>query len=88
MKKEQIAKKSLLLGVGLAAHAKSKMDKLVSELVKKGHINTKEGKQLVSKVAREAEMSGKRVAKVIETELKRVLRTVGVTPKKASKKKK
>lgn len=75
MDKKEVLKKSLLVGVGLAAHAQEKANKLVNELLKKGHINKSEGKKLVSKVAVEAKKSGERIAKVCETELKKVLKT-------------
>ena len=90
MKKEDIVKKSLLVGVGLAAFAKGKADKLVRDLVKKGNLKPAEGKKLVKSIYGEAEKSGKKVAKVMESELKRMMGVVKkpVKKKTATKKKK
>lgn len=90
MRKEQIIRKGWLVGVGLAAFAKEKAEKLVKELAKKGHVNTAEGKKLVRTIYREAEKSGKKVSKVMEAELKKVIKTVKapVKKKKAAKKRK
>ena len=82
MKKEDIVKKSLLVGVGLAAFAKGKADKLVSDLVKKGNIKPAEGKKLVKSIYGEAEKSGKKVARVMELELKRIVKVVKKPVKK------
>ncbi len=86
MDKKQIMKRSLLIGVGLAAHAKSKAECLAKELVKKNHIKPDEGKKLVAKIYREAEASGKRVAKVLEAELNKTIKLVaGSAAKRKSK---
>ena len=87
MKKEEIVKKSALIGIGLAALAKERTEKIVKVLVKKGHLNTTEGKRLVKKIYTETEKSGKKVARVIETELKKVVKTVKTPTKKPVKKK-
>ncbi len=88
LKKEQIVKKSLLVGVGLAAHAKDKSEKLAKELMRKGHIDSKEGKKLIKNIYCEAERSSKRVAKVVESELVRVAKLAkqSVLKKPAKKK--
>lgn len=72
MKAEDIVKKSLLFGVGIAAVAQEKAEQVAKELLKRGHINKAEGKRLVTAVAREAGQSGKRIAKVVQSELQRV----------------
>ncbi len=88
MKKDEIIKKSLMIGVGLAAFAKDKSEKMVKDLVKKGKINPKEGKKMVSSIYSEAERSGKKVAKVIESELKKMMKVVSKPAKKKTVKKK
>jgi len=75
MKKQDIVKRSLLLGVGLAAFAREHSEKVVYGLVKKGLVDPKEGKKLVKNIYSEAEKSGKKVAKVMEKELNRVVKT-------------
>ncbi len=89
MKREQIVKKSLLVGVGVAAYAQDKANKIAGELLKKGDLSKEEGKKLVRTVYREAEISGQRVAKVLESELKRILNVSGLksSPKSSKKKK-
>jgi polyhydroxyalkanoate synthesis regulator phasin len=88
VKKKELIKKSLLVGAGLAAIAKDRADKLVKEMLKKGHINQAQGKKLVKSVVSEATKSGLRVAKVVETELGKVMNAAGVkAPKKVFKKK-
>lgn len=82
MNRKQITKRCLLIGVGLAAHARDRSEKLVKELVKKNHISTAEGKKLVSKIYQEAEKSGKKVAKLMESELKKTIKIVKGSVKK------
>lgn len=72
LKKEQLIKKSLLVGVGIAAYAQEKAEALVKELVKHGHINPNEGKKLVKTIYQEADTSRKRIIGVVEAELKRL----------------
>ncbi|MBI2151501.1 hypothetical protein HYU21_02120 [Candidatus Woesearchaeota archaeon] len=91
MKKEELLRKSLLLGVGVASFAQDKVGKTVQELLKKGHISRAEGQKLVRKVVAEAQTSGKRIAGVMQSELNRVLKIGGASShsaKKANKKKK
>ena len=80
MVSKEMMRKSLLLGVGMAAYAQEAAEKVAKELLKKGHVNKAEGKKLVRSVYREAEVSGKRVGKVMQQELHRLM--------KAGKKKK
>ncbi len=84
MKTEQMVKKGLLVGVGLAAFAKTKAEEAVKELVKKGQINPEEGKKAVRKICLEAEKSGKKVAGVMQSELKRLIKVMN--GKKGNKK--
>lgn len=88
-KKEQLrnlVKKGLLVGVGVAAYAREKAEKLVKELVKKEGLSKAEGKKLVRNIYQEADKSRKRIASAVETELKKLLKTA--KPAKKSRKKK
>ncbi|GEM_PF-6560479 len=76
MKTEQMIKKGLLLGVGLASFAKTKAEQAVKELVKKGNLSPAEGKKAVRKICLEAEKSGKKVAGVMQLELKRLVKVI------------
>ena len=75
MAKVDLMKKGVLIGVGLAAYAQEYAEKLAKELIKKGKINQKEGRKIVSKIKKEAEKHGKTVSKLAETELRKVLQT-------------
>ncbi|MEW5896321.1 MAG: hypothetical protein AB1668_01390 [Nanoarchaeota archaeon] len=73
MKKEQLLRKGLLIGVGVAAYAKERAQKAAKELVRRGNISEAEGKKLVKKIYLEAEKSRKRIASVVESEMKRLM---------------
>lgn len=91
VKKEQLkklVKKGLLIGVGLAAYAREKAEKVVNELTKKGGLNKAEGKKLVKAIYQEADKSRKRMSSVAEKELKRLLKAASGSIKKPKKKKK
>ena len=81
--KKDLVKKSLLLGVGIAAYAQDAAEKVAKDLLKKGHLDKKEGQKLVRSVYCEEGHSGKRVAKVMQEELKRLMK---ISPVKKSKK--
>jgi polyhydroxyalkanoate synthesis regulator phasin len=85
VKKEQIISKSLLIGVGVAAYAQEKAEKFVKELTKKGELNKTEGKKFVKAVYQEADKSRKRITKVVESELKKMLKTIAKAAKKTKK---
>ena len=76
MKTEQMVKKGLLVGMGLASFAKTKAEQAVKELVKKGNLSPAEGKKAVRKICLEAEKSGRKVAGVMQSELKRLVKVV------------
>ncbi len=80
-KKEDVVKKGILLGVGMAAYAEEKVEQLAKELVKKGQVNKAEGKRFARSVYQEVRRSGQRINAVVQNELRRVL-------KASSKKKK
>lgn len=75
MKKKELVRKGLLVGVGIAAYAQEKTEKFVKELVKKENLNRAEGKKLVKAIYQEADSSWKRLVKVAEEELKKLLKT-------------
>lgn len=87
MKKEELIKKGLLVGIGLAAHAQEKTEKFVWGLVKKGNLSKTEGKKLVGKIYQEADKSRKKITRMIESELKGMLKTAVKKPAKKPKRK-
>ena len=76
-----IIKKSFLLGLGAASITKAKAEKIVRELVKKNAVNIKEGREMLSKVKKEADNERKRVQKFAEQEAIRIAGKLGVMPK-------
>lgn len=85
-KEQQLLKKGLLVGVGIAAYAQEKTEKFVKELIKGGRLNPAEGKKLVKNVYQEADRSRKKIVGVIESELKRLLRAAPQKKKTVKKK--
>jgi len=77
MNQKELLKKGLLVGVGVAAYAQEKAEQVVKELAKQGYLNKAEGKRLVLNICTEAEKSGKRVAGLLQKELKVILKGKG-----------
>jgi polyhydroxyalkanoate synthesis regulator phasin len=88
MKKEQLIKKGLLVGVGIAAYIQEKTEKFARELVKKGHLDREEGKRLVKSIYQEADNSRKKLGKIVESELKKLIKRPAKSSKKKGAKKK
>jgi polyhydroxyalkanoate synthesis regulator phasin len=82
MNEKELVKKGLLIGLGMAAFAQEKVDKLANELMRRGHLSKSEGKKLVGKIYKEVDTSRKRVGKVVEIEMKRLLKTAVPTKRK------
>ena len=74
VKKNELLRKSVLLGVGMAAYAQEAAEKVARELLKKGHVNKAQGKKFVLSVYQEAQISGNKVAKVMQAELKHLFK--------------
>jgi polyhydroxyalkanoate synthesis regulator phasin len=62
-------KKMMLFGFGLAAVTKEKTDEFVKELVKKGELSEKEGKQLVNDLVEKS----KKVTRDLETKTEEMI---------------
>lgn len=60
---QEFIKKMMMFGVGLAAMTREKTEELVKELVKKGEMSEKEGKQLVNDLMEKS----KKMTREIET---------------------
>ena len=87
--KKELMKKGLLIGVGLAAYARDHANKFAKELIKKGHINEKEGKKMVKGIYNEADRSRKNISKLVEKEINKLVKTGcrSCKPKKTAKRK-
>ena len=69
-----LIKKSMLLGLGITALTKDKVERVITDLKRDGEINTKEGKELIRYLAKEAENKEKElkimVKKHVESAIK------------------
>ena len=74
VKESDLVKKSVLIGVGLAAFAQEYAEKLARELAKKGKLNQAEGKRMVNKIYQEAKKNSIKISRVAEAEMRKVLR--------------
>jgi len=77
MNQKELLKKGLLVGVGVAAYAQEKTQQVVKELARQGYLNKAEGKKIVRNIFMEAEKSGKRVALLLQKEMKGILKGKG-----------
>ena len=82
MNKNDVLKKSILVGVGIAAYAQEKAQQVVKELAQQGYLNKTEGKKIIRTICTEAEKSGRRVAQVVQKELNAILKSTPQTKKK------
>ncbi len=62
-------KKTLLNAIGTASVTAEKAGKIMKGIVEKGLISPTEAKVLIKKLIKEAEREGKRIQKIISTEL-------------------
>ena len=59
-------KKTMLFGVGLAAVTREKIEEVVGELVKKGELSEKEGKEMVDELVEKSKSVKKDLEKKVE----------------------
>ena len=68
----EIIRKAILIGVGAASLTKEKAEKAIKGFVKKGKINSKEGKALVMVLLGEAKKEKARLSSLMKTEGKKL----------------
>lgn len=72
----EFMKKAALIGVGLVAMTGEKIEEAVKEIVKKGELSEKEGKELVSELVEKSKQVrkewGERVEKIVNETLQRL----------------
>jgi polyhydroxyalkanoate synthesis regulator phasin len=66
---QEFIKKMMMFGVGVAAMTREKTEELVKELVKKGEMSEKEGKQLVNDLVEKS----KKVTRDLETKTEEMI---------------
>ena len=59
-------KKTMLVGAGLAAMTREKIERTIDELVKKGELSEKEGKELVDELVEKSKSVKKDLEKKVE----------------------
>ncbi len=95
-----LIKKAFLIGLGAASLTKAQAEKKIKGLVKKGALNTKDGRDMLRKVLAEANKERKRIqqfgkaevgrvkaklSKVSRPKVKRVKKKIGVVGKRLKK---
>jgi len=78
---QEIIKKALLAGAGIAAYGEEKARALIEDLVKKGELSSQEGAKLVKSVAEKIEENRKEIDLKIETTVKKVMGALNLAKK-------
>jgi len=73
--------KMFLAGVGLAAMTKDKIDEHVKELVEKGKLTEKEGRELAEDVLKKSKQAKKDLEKQVEKQVQQTLQTLQIASK-------
>ena len=77
-----LIKKTMLIGIGLAAMTKEKAEELAKELIEKGELSEKEGKELVDEMLKKSEQAGKDLETKIEGVVQKALGKMDLASKK------
>ncbi len=77
-----LIKKTMLVGVGLGAMTKEKIEELVEELTKKGELSEKEAKELIDDLLERSKRAKKDLNKKMEDVVMKVLKKMDVATKK------
>lgn len=81
MKIEEMARKALYFGIGLAFYSKEKIEKLVKEMVETGEIRQKEAKDFKEELIKRAEKEKKEFVSTVQNEVKKVVKALGLATK-------
>jgi polyhydroxyalkanoate synthesis regulator phasin len=76
-----IIKKTMLAGVGLTLMTKEKIEKIASELIEKGQMSEKEGKEFIDELIKKTEQTKKELETTIENILKKLLDKMNLATK-------
>lgn len=75
---ENIVKKTLDFGLGLALYSKEKVEALVEEMVNKGEVARKDARQLADDLVKKGEAERDEIRKMVSDEVKSALKTLGL----------
>ena len=73
--------KMFLAGVGLAAMTKDKIDEHVKELVEKGKLTEKEGREIAEDMLKKSEQAKKDLEKQVEKQVQQTLQALQIASK-------
>ena len=76
-----LIKKTMLTGVGLAAMTRDKVEELARELIEKGEMTEKEGKDLVDEFMKKSEQAKKDLETKVEGIVEKVLGKMNLATK-------
>jgi len=76
-----LVKKTMYMGLGLAELTREKVEEISKELVKKGEISEKEGRDLAEEISRKAEAAKKDLEKRVDKLVKQALDRINVATK-------
>ncbi|MCX7831334.1 MAG: hypothetical protein N2440_00290 [Actinobacteria bacterium] len=77
MKFEEIGKKVIYFGIGLAALTKEKVEEITNELIKTGELKHKEAGDFKEKLMSKAEEEKKEITNFIRTQVKAIAEELG-----------
>jgi len=81
---ENIVKKTLDFGLGLALYSKEKIEALVEEMVSKGDVARKDARKLAEDLVKKGEVERDEIRKLVSEEVKNALKTLGLTKDNAA----
>ena len=79
---KSLIKKSIVLGIGITALSKEKVEHFVKELRKEGDINAKEGRELVSFFVKESSKKREDLKKMVKSHVDDAIKKSKVATKK------
>ena len=75
---DNIVRKTLDFGLGLALYSKDKIESLVEEMVSKGEVARKDARQFADDLVKKGETEREEIHKIVSDEVKNVLKTLGI----------
>ena len=79
---DNLIKKTILTGLGIASLTKEKAEKLVKDLIKEGEVSEGEGSKLVKELLKKAEDNKNAVEKQMEKTVHNVLKKLNIPSRK------
>jgi len=78
----ELLKKTIWLGAGLAVMTTEKIEEAVSEIVKKGQLSEKEGKELIADLVEKSKEAKKKLAEKVEKIITLTLQKMNIPSRK------